>query len=156
MSFDAWIRRQLAGGIVGGLLSPTPPAPDSNRGTGMMAGVSGFDPSDPGAYGNRTAGDNDLRGYGGSPRLPDSDFNYGALSSLGSQLMAMGAPSAPSGRPSWQPQASPIHRPDQGAAQAAQMLLNTFKFGHDPEEVALTQEMMRRKLPFQGLLGYWP
>lgn len=27
------------------------------------------------------------------------------------------------------------------------MLLNSFKFGHDPDETALAQEMMRRQSP---------
>ncbi len=60
----------------------------------------------------RTANDADLAGYGGSPRLPDPktrDPNYSGLIASG-----MGLLSAGQGGPevqTWQPQASPVYRP---------------------------------------------
>lgn len=78
-------------------------------GAGMMAGVPGFDPSDPGAYANRTAGDADMGGYGGSPRLPDArTADWGGLSRAGADLMALGAPQG--GGMSWRPTPSPVGR----------------------------------------------
>lgn len=63
------------------------------------------------ALANRTAGDADLVGYGGSPppKKP-KDPNYGGLLASSAALMAAGEPGAPVG-PSWQPQQSPIYRP---------------------------------------------
>ena len=61
---------------------------------GMMQGVPGFDHSDPGAYAGRTAGDADMGGYGGSPRLPDApgQADWRGLMMAGNSLMQMGAP----------------------------------------------------------------
>ncbi len=56
-----------------GILAP-------RQATGMMAGVPGFNPDDPGAYANRTTNDADMGSYGGSPKLPD--YNWGALGKM--------------------------------------------------------------------------
>ena len=110
----------------------------------MMAGVQGFDPSDPGAFANRTARDADMAGYGGSPRLPDApQANYGALIDSGMRLMAMGEPGP--AVPTWQPQASPVYRPPQMAMPS---LAQIFP---DPVELEMMQRQ-RRRVPM-GLLG---
>lgn len=141
-----WIRRQFQ---PRGLLAPTPSAELLN-GQGIMAGVPGFDPSDPGAYANRTAGDADIGGYGGSPRLPDQpQFNYGALTSAGMQLMAMGEPPPPSG-PTWQPQVAPVQRP--APIDAGAMLAQIFPATAGADPFAL-EVMRRREGRPVGLLG---
>lgn len=110
----------------------------------MMAGVAGFDPADPGGFANRTAGDGDMAGYGGSPRLPNaSQVNYGALINSGLRLMEMGEPGP--ARPTWQPQASPIHQPQ---PMAMPSLAQIFP---DPYELEMLQRQSRRAP--MGLLG---
>lgn len=68
-------------------------------GAGMMAGVPSFDPSDPGAYGGRTAGDADMGGYGGSPPLPNRNQSpdWRGLMQAGNSLAALGMPSGGGG-----------------------------------------------------------
>ena len=148
MDFWEWLRRQMPGGLLSsngnGLLGGVSQPPvDPNRGQGMMAGVAGFHPADPGAFANRTAGDADMAGYGGSPRLPDaSQANYGALINSGLRLMEMGE-----GGPAvqtWTPQASPIHQPQPMAMPSMAQIFQ------DPVEVELLQRQ-RRRVPM-GLL----
>jgi hypothetical protein len=100
-----WINRQFQQQPVPGLLT--------NQSAGMMANVPGFDPSDPGAYANRTGGDADMGGYGGSPRLPDAPAaDWKGLMSNSMDLMEMGAPQ-PTQQPAWMRSIPPaqVHRP---------------------------------------------
>jgi len=152
VDFLSWLRRQVPGGLLsnnaGGLLGGISQPPDPNRGQGMMAGVPGFDPSDPGAYANRTAGNADMGGYGGSPRLPDQpQFNYGALTSAGMQLIAIGEAPPPSG-PIWQPMVGHVQRP--APIDAGAMLAQIFPA---TAEADLYLEMLRRQRRPMGLLG---
>ena len=136
-----WLRQ--FGGAGGGLSGPQfgqqPP------GAGMMAGVQGFDPSDPGAAFGRTAGNADLGGYGGSPRLPDARPNMAANNLAmqgGMALMLAGAP-----RQTWQPSAPPTLQPHFGNPQMVAGLLSSI--GADPRQQQQA-EMQRRLL---GLLS---
>ena len=70
MDFLDWLRQQIGSASPGATMAG-PQFGQQPPGTGMMAGVQGFDPSDPGASFGRTAGNADLGGYGGSPKLPD-------------------------------------------------------------------------------------
>jgi len=114
----------------------------------MMAGVPGFDPSDPGAYANRTTGDGDMHGYGGSPALPDAKaFDYAGLASQGLSLIAAGEAPPPAQR-NWQAPPAQAHRPD-GAAIG---MLNPF-VATPFSSIVQTDEMLRRRRLPLGLLG---
>ena len=116
-------------------------------GAGMMANVPGFDPSDPGAYANRTAGDADMGGYGGSPKLPDapSTPDYNGLISSGLKLMEAGQ-ARPTQQPAWMHniRAPQAHRPDMSAMAGA---------GAMPDFTAmdLLDEELRRQRAFSLL-----
>ncbi len=137
-----WINRQFQQQPVQGLLA--------NGGAGMMANVPGFDQSDPGAYANRTTGDADMGGYGGSPKLPDAPAatpNYAGMISSGLKMMEQGQ-AQPVQQPAWMRsvRAPQAHRPDMSAMQGAGMMPDFMQ--QDP----LEEELKRRRVP--GLLEW--
>jgi hypothetical protein len=90
------LQMQQPGTAAAPMTADTMPAGLLAPGQGMMAAVPGFDPSDPGAYANRTTGGADMAGYGGSPVLPSqSNATVNSLAMRGGlALMAAGAPQA--------------------------------------------------------------
>lgn len=90
----------------------------NNQAAGMMNGVSGFDPSNPGAYGGNTARDADLVGHGGSP--PGNGTSPAAWQQLANSGMAMMAAGAP--QQMWQPQAIQGAQPHRPSLDWTQML----------------------------------
>ncbi|HQS18814.1 hypothetical protein [Reyranella sp.] len=142
MNLLDWINRQFQQQPVPGLLN--------GGGAGMMANVPGFDPSDPGAYANRTAGDADMGGYGGSPKLPDAPAatpNYAGMISSGLKMMEQGQ-AQPVQQPAWMRsiRAPQAHRPDMAAMAGAGAMPDFMAM--DP----LEEELRRRRVP--GLLSH--
>ena len=128
MDFLDWLRQ--FGGAGGGLSGPQ--FGQQSPGAGMMAGVQGFDPSDPGASFGRTAGNADLGGYGGSPRLPDARPNMAANNLAmqgGMALMQAGAP-----QQTWQPSAIPTLQPHFGNPQMAGLANMAPMIGAAPQQ----------------------
>jgi len=148
----------IAGGIIiddtTGMPTFAGMAPTKNIGTGPGgAGVTAATPEaiPYGTAGNpafdamRTAGDGDLAGYGGSPKLPTAGtakpFDFGGLLGAGMRQVAAGEPQA-APPPPWMQQAMTsqpqAHRPQ---AQPGGLLAAIF-----PDE-------KRRRLMLGGLLG---
>ncbi len=129
------------GNPTAGILAPSPTA------TGMMAGVPGFDPSDPGAYANRTAGDADMGGYGGSPKLPDKnpyDWNaFATKAGLGLLGQQQGTGQQQMGNPIQAPGFQPM--PQAPAASPVRGSMGLLG--------ALTPDRKKKNILLGGLLG---